>query len=469
MAEKKVFGDKVLDGIKAIPEFFKDEAGAAPTPDTLLVQLVDQLSPPIKAKEIITTPDWAKNQPQSAGRWGSEWPRVAVDLEIILGNQIAKTEPVTDGLEPIIGRHQQFIEQNAGDQVVSVLKTKDKIRCEDRKIVDESHGLYAVMDGVSTAKGKYKGAAAAEILSRVVQYNLGGKLDQSLRILVESGVVSEVDLDRLVRTAFCETIRLSEKAIGRAQRLDPIRYGAVTTTLSCAKVVELPSGIERLYYTNFGDSRIQIVNPDGSFKPVTVDDNLVGNDVKAGVIFRADGNPIDQAFLDELDQYSDLAGLSHKYKDLGLLQLNGSGGSRPIGIRQLVNKRNIITNALGMSYETATNPQLADIQFIDLLPGQYFVITSDGVHDSARRVEMEATVNQIIADPNLTDDEKPKLIAQALQDLAYKIQTTPDHLRAKPDDTAAVVGRATQKRGIVQPGVIQALPREISDEQSMAA
>lgn len=445
---------------------------------------VEQVKPVEKPKDWVVA---QKAKMEKLWKEG-EWEQAAKDIEAVLPPEVAARDIVNVGVDEVKGFERRVI----GEKTLE----KPKNRCDDRKINDPERGLYAVMDGVSSGHG----AIASEITSRVVADRMGEKLDA---VLEKASQLSEGDEDWIneaVAKAMQESVRDSNEAVEKIQKVNP-EYRGACTTLSLAKLVEMPDGKMRLYYTSIGDSRVYLENEDGSLVTLTEDDNRLraenetfrdvpldldvvsgleklkqmaagrkGDSVSSAEIqsalssFLADPRGLSESDvrfltdaakreidadkadrlvkvlnraielptkltpedLDALDQYTDYNALTERQKEF-------------------VGKRNVITEAIGSGTSKIEdlkfdpeNPKNSDILWVDLEPGQRFVITSDGVHDNATRKQMEEVMQK--------SEGNPLLAESLLQELAVSIEKDEKNDRSKPDDTSAVVGAAVRKR-----------------------
>jgi serine/threonine protein phosphatase PrpC len=377
----------------------RPEASATEKP-----RLAEQLRAEAESRRIGRD-NWGADQKDRADRlWASgEWERVVQDLEAVLPAEVASVEVVNVG-EPEVKGFERTRIPTEGKYL-----EKPKKRCDDRKINDPDRGLFAVMDGVSTGHG----AIASELTSRVVQARMGEELDTELGNLIASGAADEAKINSLVADKMKSSVYEANEAVRMIQTVNP-NYRGANTTLSLAKLVDMPDGNLRLYYVNIGDSRIHLENEDGTLTPLTEDDSAFQRMLREGDI------ELTPEEADRIDQYVDFDSLSPQEK-------------------KYVTIRNQITDAIGTNSEKTTalrfdpdDPRESDIQFVDLKPGQRFMITSDGVHDDSTRAEMETQMR----------GKDARGAERLVQEGAVAVQKNPDNHRSKPDDASAVVAEA---------------------------
>lgn len=368
-----------------------------------------------QAKPVEKPKDWVIAQKAKMEKlWKEgEWEKAAKDIESVLPPEVASREIVNVGVGEVKGFERQVI----GERVLE----KPKKRCDDRKINDPERGLYAVMDGVSSGHG----AIASEITSRVVAERMGEKLDAMIEKAAQLAEGDEEWINETVAKAMQDSVRESNEAVKKIQEINP-EYKGANTTLSLAKMVEMPDGKIRLYYTNIGDSRVYLENDNGSMTPLTEDDNQLNAMIEAGRV------KLTPEEAEEIDQFTDYEALSDQQK-------------------RYVNMRNRITEAIGTDGPKVEglrfdpeDPKNSDILWVDLEPGQRFVISSDGVHDNATKQQMEDVMRQ--------SEGNPLLAESLLQELAVSIEKDPKNPRSKPDDTSAVVGAAFRRRRVQPAG-----------------
>lgn len=299
----------------------------------------------------------------------------------------------------------EWKEVHEGLEPETGLKVKGRVErkevCEDVKLKNRERGLFLVADGVSTAKGWL----AARETARVMYEKLGEELDRGIENnLKEARRAGEQPLERLTKFVALQMIAAVEEADSRirARGIDPEFVGSATT-LSLAKLVELPDGkggtIQRLFFVNVGDSRIYIQHKNGRLRQMTRDDNLLE--------FRVDIGELTAQEAREIDQAPDPRRLDAR-------------------LRAHVAQPSIITKSIGGGDATVG----LKVRFLDVQPGTRLVIVSDGVSDQLVRPEIQSCL-----DAHTEDDQAEG----ALQQAAMERSLDGTHPRAKGDDISALV------------------------------
>ncbi|MBI4435596.1 protein phosphatase 2C domain-containing protein [Candidatus Uhrbacteria bacterium] len=285
------------------------------------------------------------------------------------------------------------------------LKEKGKLErkevCEDVKLKNRERGLFLVADGVSGANGWL----ASRETARVMYEKLGETLDRAIENnLKEALRQGESPLDRITTYVAAQMSAAVEQADARIRAMvtNPEFKGSATT-LSLAKLVELPDGkggtLQRLFFTNIGDSRIYVQRNGEKLKQVTRDDSALEHRVDMGEVTKEQARLIDQA--------PDPARL-------------------PPSLHGYARQRAIITKSIGMGLATKNQAVFT----LDLRPGDRLVIASDGVSDQLLEIQIES---------RLHEEEDDTRAEGSLQQGAMGMAVDGRHPRAKGDDIAALV------------------------------
>lgn len=284
-----------------------------------------------------------------------------------------------------------------------------KALCEDVKLKSRQRGLFLVADGVSTANGWY----ASRETARVMYEMLGLELDQGVENNIQEALRrGENPLERISTFIAAHMIAAVEQADSRIKMMGAMdrAFYRSATTLSVAKLVELPDGhggrLQRLFFTNIGDSRIYVQRRGGQLEQMTRDDNLLQRKVQLQEVTPQDAQMIDQA--------PDPQQLESK-------------------LRPYARNRNMITRSIGMEKPTED----LGVSYIDLQPGDRIVIVSDGVSDQMLTQRIERTV-----EGHQNDDQAE----EALQQEALRMSLDGRDPRAKGDDISALV-KTIEERG----------------------
>ncbi|HRH23498.1 MAG TPA: serine/threonine-protein phosphatase [Candidatus Magasanikbacteria bacterium] len=291
---------------------------------------------------------------------------------------------------------------------------------EDGLISDQGHQLYAVFDGVSGAEG---GKIASEIARGIFEKGF-----QSLPFeLSENEAIEKMRF--LIQEAHTEICKLKEDE----------RDTAPGTTATVIKFLRDPK-TQQFYGVigNVGDSRLYHVSK-GNFRRLTRDHNKQyqesmdrqgKKDAFVNNLSFVDATT--ESFEDELDHWA------------------GADYNTPDGKNVFAQSksRNVITSSLGV---TNVRPNYVDIVIVrGILPGDKFLLTSDGIHDNLTTDEISSIIGET------TDTKK-------LVEAAYKRSNEFGHedgnLRAKPDDMTAVlleINIPQKQRGSVEKPVKEA-------------
>lgn len=280
--------------------------------------------------------------------------------------------------------------------------------CEDVKLKSQEQGLFLVADGVSTAKGWF----ASRETARVMYEMLGSELDRGVENNVQEALShGENPLERITTFVAARMIAAVEQADRRIQATGAMNreFHGSATTLSVAKLMELPDGrggkLQRLFFTNIGDSRIYIQRNRGKLEQVTRDDSMLEHRVELGEISQDEARRIDQA------------------PDPGQLDSQ----------LQVYARSGRLTNCVGIGRPT----ERLGVSSIDLQPGDRFVIVSDGVSDQL----LTERIGRIV--DTYQEDEQAEA---ALQLEAMQTSWNGRDPRAKGDDISAIV-KTIEARG----------------------
>lgn len=170
------------------------------------------------------------------------------------------------------------------------------------------------------------------------------------------------------------------------------RFGHQIATTGVVLLVSLSRGFD-VRWGSVGDSRLYHYHA-GSLAQISRDDSLISQALDSGWITRERAEAIQEA--------------------TGLEELN------PIE-RNLFGARNIVTQSLGIG---RLWPQVGAFA---VAPGDWLVLTSDGVHDNLTNAEIAAILRKGEGDPAAAIVHAARVVSQGAS------------LRAKPDDLTAVV------------------------------
>lgn len=280
-------------------------------------------------------------------------------------------------------------------------RSERKSVCEDVKLKNSEKGIFLVADGVSSFRGWF----ASRETARVVYETLGERLDRAIENNIkEARSRGEHPLDRITQYVAAQMSVAVEQAHTRikAMAANPEFRGSATT-LSLAKLVELPDEnsrmIQRLFFTNVGDSRIYIERKRGTLEQITHDDSMLELQVKSGELTEMQAQEIDQA--------PDPNRLNPK-------------------LRGYARQRTIITKSIGLGELKGS----AGVFYLDLHPGDRLVIVSDGVSDQFLTKQIQDRLRR------QPDDDKAE---EAIQQECMDISLAGVDPRAKGDDISALV------------------------------
>ncbi len=312
-----------------------------------------------------------------------------------------------DQLETREQRH-EFV--NVGEPPITGLKKKGSLerkeKCEDVKINDPERGLFMVADGVSTANGWFASRETGE----VVQEILGQALDEQLESIAHSAQISNSKkqelMGSLIKTELRRAVLEADQRIKTKTDLDSRFSGNAATTITLARLIEMPDHLQYVFVTNVGDSRM-FISRRGRLIRITQDDSMLTRALKEGSVKKAEAELVDQA--DGIDVLPDHLKIYYKY-------------------------RNILIRAVG---NLKDNQDDLAIKVIRLFPGDRLLLTSDGLTDQIKEKQIEESFQR------QTDDRTTE---RMLQTWADEIALTGTNPRAKGDDIAAVV-RTIGKRG----------------------
>lgn len=305
-------------------------------------------------------------------------------------------------------QRQEFV--NIGEPPITGLKKKGsperKNKCEDVKINDPETGLFMVADGVSTANGWF----ASREAGLVIQDILGKTLDEELENIARSTQVPENKkqelMSGLIEAELKRAVLETDRRIKSKTELDPRFSGDVATTISLARLVEMPDRSQHLFMTNVGDSRMFILRK-GRLVRLTKDDSMLTYALNAGYVSEEDAKRVDQANgIDEL----------------------------PDHLRMYFVRRNFITRAVGGFKKGQDNIDVADFR---LFPGDRVILASDGLTDQMKESQIEFF---------LKGQSSDRAAERMLQGAAGEIARIGTNPRAKADDISVIV-RTIGERG----------------------
>ncbi len=290
-----------------------------------------------------------------------------------------------------------------------------KAACEDVKLKNRERGLFLVADGVSKSEGWFASREAARIMYEKLGQELDRGIENNLQEVLRN---NEAPLDRITRYVAAQMVGAIQQADKEIRaRVTGTDIGVSSTTLSLAKLVELPNGrgemIQRMFFANVGDSRIYVKSRDGKLRQISVDDNLLTVAVEAKRITAEQARQIDQA------------------PDMDRL---------PPELKERAERRNIITKSIGYGEIEDELP----VSYLDLQPGDRVVLVSDGVSDQLLEERMAR-----IVDRNSSDTDAERVLQQAAMDMSLDGKDP----RAKEDDISALVHTITERgpdRGYVR-------------------
>lgn len=297
-------------------------------------------------------------------------------------------------------------------------RSEKKETCEDVKLKNREKGLFLVADGVSSAKGWLAARETARTMYELLGESLDKQIENNLQEALREG---EDPVERITSYVGAQITTAVEQAHTRIQAMavQPEFKGSATT-LSMAKLIDLPDGkgghLKRLFFANVGDSRIYVQRKGGELQQVTQDDSRLQMRVERGEITQEQAHQIDQA---------------------------EDSRSLPADLRGYARGRAIITKSIGLGDPTED----LGVFFLDLQPGDRFVIVSDGVSDQLVENQIEASVNGNADDAQAEED---------LQKTSMEMSLDGRHPRAKGDDISALVHTVEepgQRREYLRPEV----------------
>lgn len=280
--------------------------------------------------------------------------------------------------------------------------TERKSVCEDVKLKNSQEGLFLVADGVSSQVGWF----ASRETVRTVYQSLGKNLDQEIQNIVQKALeLGESPLERVtdyVGTRMIASVAEADsriKSMGARHR----EFSQSASTLSLAKLVAIPDGqggwLQRLFFLNVGDSRIYLQRKDGGFQQLTRDDRELEQLADRGEMSRQQAMEIDQA-----PDFSKLSGRQKIY----------------------ARNRGTLTNFIGMGDPT----RRLKANYLDVHPGERFVLVSDGVSDQILTPNIQESVGSEMVDERAEE---------RLQQEALNISLQGRDPRSKADDISVIV------------------------------
>ncbi len=307
-----------------------------------------------------------------------------------------------------LARRQEYVEEqerevglvNVGEPAITGIAFKGhperKPICEDVKINDPDNGLFLVADGVTNASGWFASRETARILNE----GLGEELDDQIERIAQNKNLNakrkEALIDALVRSEMRSSILEADNHIVTRVKADP-RMRSSATTVSVAKLVEMPNGKQSIFLANIGDSRILIMRK-GKLKRLTKDDSLLTFAVSEKIMSEEQARQIDQA--NSLDEVAD------RWKSY-------------------YRQRNQVMNSVG-----GHGLKEVDVHRYEVEKGDKIIIASDGLTDQLKETEIEFA---------LLEFENPREAERALQQRSEKMSLDGTLPRSKGDDIAVVV------------------------------
>ena len=266
--------------------------------------------------------------------------------------------------------------RNVGEPVIAAYKGMErgveqrKKIPEDVKINNPEERLFAVFDGVS-GDMQGGGAIGSKVASEKAAKRLGASLDREVKNILSK--VGSEQAAAYIETQIQLAVREAHEELLLMEEADPTLENKLLTTLSLAKLVELPGRGKELFIANVGDSRVYILRKEtGELEQVTQDDGFVAGLAAEGQVSAEEAEAIDQA--------TDEASLKQTVKN-------------PLA-SFLFKNRNVVTQAVGARLEKGKQEKASMVPIIRIAvrPGDRLVITSDGVHDNALREHIKAAV-----------------------------------------------------------------------------
>lgn len=173
------------------------------------------------------------------------------------------------------------------------------------------------------------------------------------------------------------------------------------TTASVVKIWEGSQGERKAVIANVGDSRVYIKHANGSLEQITLDDNVIRQEMTEQII-----NEVQARVLQgKLNNVANLSTLTQRES-------------------ALYQNRNVITQALG---RTNVSPR---IHVVDVRVEDKFIVTSDGIHDNLTDAEISKILEQSSSNQN---------VAESLIESSQKRSRDANHPRSKPDDMSVVI------------------------------
>ena len=309
----------------------------------------------------------------------------------------------------------EWAEIHEGKPPETGLKEKGKLErktvCEDAKLKNREKGLFVIADGVSTSlsgRGSGNGWFASRESTRVMYEQLGEKLDREIENIVSRALRDGVDPTKeITEHVMAGMVAAVSTADSRIQAAAVHReFADSATTLTCAKLIDIPDGkggsLQRLFFTNLGDSRLYLLPENGRLQKLTQDDSWLQGRVAEGEITQEEADLIDQA--------ADKRSLPPKLFPYAN-HLFRSSISRTIGIGEV---------GLGQ----------VEVFSVEVKPGDRFLLTGDGESDQLLESEME---QRISSEP---DDDRAE---GSLQQGAMEMSLYGKAQRSKADDISATV------------------------------
>ncbi len=277
---------------------------------------------------------------------------------------------------------------------------------EDDFRYSREDGFAAVCDGVSTAEGS---AAASRIVAEAMKGYLAN-------IPAET---SAAEMRQLVHNAVIRTVgELSATAFGYPES------EKMATTLSMVKFAE--NG-KKIVIGQVGDSRVCLLRQ-GKLHRLSPEDSHIGTLLELGII-ESDEDVTQEINVEKIQEYFE-KNKNDREKSMKVLPVLAwvAGIKGMYGKVTINNIRAVITQT--MSPKGHIEPH---ILVYDVMPGDEFVLTTDGVHDNLVDAEMAKTM----AGEQSAEGKARKLVSNSRARMADK-----DHPRAKYDDATAIVIKA---------------------------
>lgn len=254
---------------------------------------------------------------------------------------------------------------------------------EDAMFFRKDRQMFGVLDGMG-------GMAAGEVASAVARDYLA----QALQNAPEGHSLPEVQelLTNILKDASEQVLEHSKKNK---------EWSGMGTTASIVKIFEDSQGGRKAVIGNVGDSRVYILRADGKLEQVTIDDGIIREQMKKGIINEQEARRLQGRF----NNCDDPVKLTPQE-------------------RSLFDNRNVISQALG---HRGVEPRIFTV---DVRDGDKVITTSDGIHDNLTDQEIQ----EIIAAA-----ENGNEAAQNLVNASLERSRDRDHLRHKQDDMSAIV------------------------------